>query len=98
MATPRPESHARHNLVQPTMRVTLERQGSGTHEIRIDQVTTENLRRLFQVYVHIANIPTLGTTSRDESGAFALAAAWCIRSFWLFSLIFLFIIDQSSIL
>jgi len=30
-------------------RVSLEREGRGTHEFNIDQVTVENLRRLFQV-------------------------------------------------
>ena len=32
-----------------SVRVTLEREGRGTHELQRDQVTVENLRRLFQV-------------------------------------------------
>ena len=32
-----------------SVRVTLEREGQGIHELQRDQVTTENLCRLFQV-------------------------------------------------
>jgi len=32
-----------------SQRVSLEREGKGTHEFNIDEVTVENLRRLFQV-------------------------------------------------
>lgn len=34
---------------QGTMRVSLEREGVGTHDLQLNQVTVENLRRLFQV-------------------------------------------------
>ena len=34
---------------QGTIRVSLEREGVGQHELQLQQVTVENLRRLFQV-------------------------------------------------
>jgi len=42
MATPRQESQTR--LTTTPIRVTLEREGKDSHEIRVDQVTTESLR------------------------------------------------------
>ena len=41
MALPRGDSRS--------VRVSLEREGRGTHELQRDQITVENLRRLFQV-------------------------------------------------
>lgn len=41
MALPRGDSRS--------ARVSLEREGRGTHELQQDQVTVENLRRLFKV-------------------------------------------------
>ena len=50
MALPRGDSRS-------TQRVSLEREGRGIHELQREQVTVENLRRLFQVscsHIHIA--------------------------------------------
>ena len=41
MATP--------SRTQPTTRVSIEREGVGQQDIQLQQVTVENLRRLFQV-------------------------------------------------
>lgn len=39
---------------QEVTRVSLEREGAGQHELQLQQVTVENLRRLFQVRANVA--------------------------------------------
>ena len=39
-------------------RVSLEQEGSGTHDLQLDQVTMENLCHLFQVSHSVINVVT----------------------------------------